>query len=60
MIKKTYIAPCMDSYEVQTICTLLAGSLTSVDVKFDDYDPENMIDLAHEFQDCPDDVMLDE
>lgn len=59
MIKKTYIAPCMDSYEVQTICTLLAGSLTSVDVKFDDYDPDNMTDLAPVFQDIPD-VMLDE
>ena len=58
MIKKTYITPCMDSYEVQIDCTLLAGSLTSVDVKFDDYDPENMTDLAPVFQDFPD-VMLD-
>ena len=59
MIKKTYIAPCMDIYEVQTDCTLLAGSLTSVEVMSDDYNPENMTDLAPVFQDFPD-VMLDE
>lgn len=59
MIKKTYITPSMDSYEVRTDCTLLAGSLTSIEVKFDDYDPENMTDLAPVFQDFPD-VMLDE
>ena len=58
-MKKTYITPSMDSYEVRTDCTLLAGSLTSVDVKFDDYDPDNMTDLAPVFQDILF-VMIDE
>ena len=45
-MKKTYISPSMECYEVRTGCTLLEGSLTSLDVMFDDYNQDNMIDLA--------------